>query len=100
MFFDGPDHYPKSCVVWCWFPTYDVREIFSYLREKEWILQRDIQRFKGTAFELITRGRLEEVEAQLAWITDNIRSTLKPPPRRRSKAHKNQAVQLNLEIAA
>ncbi len=97
MFLDGDDEYPNSCVVFCWFPTFALREMFGYLREKEDVLQRDVRRHRGTAHGAMTWARLQEVQANLSWMVSNIRSITRPPPRIRNKGAKpSEPVQLEL----
>lgn len=96
MFLDGDDEYPNSCVVFCWFPTFALREMFGYLREKEDVLQRDARRYRGTTHGAMTWARLQEVQDHLAWMTANIRSIRRPPPRDRSGSKKGASNQLSL----
>lgn len=69
---DGVRHYSKSCVIYTRFVSYPLRSLFAYLREKEAVLQSELQRARGTRFEEVARARLQEVEAHLIWISSNI----------------------------
>lgn len=84
MFHGEPGDYPDSCVVWCWFQHFSLREMFGYLREKEDTYRRDVRRYAGTPAGALFRAKLEEVQAHLIWMSYNIKTSLRPPPRDRT----------------
>lgn len=85
MIFDGPDAFPKSCVLFAWFRAFQLREMFAYLREKEQLFQHEIEKHRGTVAEQVYRHKLEEVEAHLIWMAHNVASEPPPTPRKRRK---------------
>lgn len=81
MIFDSEDAFPNSVVVFIEFPSFPLREMFAYLREKEELLQRLVKNeAKGTLRHAIAVIRLEEVENQLIFMVTNCS---RPEQRRR-----------------
>lgn len=67
---DGPNHYPKSCVQFVHFDRWKVRRMFSYLRQKEEILQVEADR--GGVEGHLSTAKLHEVESVLMWMVSNL----------------------------
>jgi hypothetical protein len=95
MFHDEKNNYPSSSVEFVWFPHFSLREMFGYLREKEFVLQQDLKNARGTNAELVYKSKLQEVEAHLIWMVVNIKSIDRPPPRKRRKPGDYRQVQLS-----
>lgn len=58
MIFDSPKSFPNSVVKYTKFKDFELRYLFSYLRESEQITLEDIARLGGD-------GRLEEVREKI-----------------------------------
>lgn len=72
MIFDSEDAFPNSVVTFIEFPSFPLREMFAYLREKEELLQRLLKKEpKGTRVHAVATIRLEEVENQLIFMVTN-----------------------------
>lgn len=72
MIFDSEEHFPNSCVHYVRFSSYALRQMFAYLREKEFNLQDDLKRHKGTTKGEHVTIQLREVEAHLIWMAHNL----------------------------
>jgi hypothetical protein len=71
---DGPDFFKTSVVEYVRFPTFELRLMFAYLREKEQCLQDDVHRYKvadSPAWKYF-KVKLQEVEAMLIFMAHNI----------------------------
>lgn len=44
MIFDGKKYFPNSCVVFVNFKSFELGQMFAYLREREEILQTDLKK--------------------------------------------------------
>lgn len=87
MIFDGPGNYPDSVVEFTKFRSFELRQMFAYLREREMILQKDCERFKGMPeFELYL-FELRIIESVIIWMAHNVAGNIpednKPRTRRR-----------------
>jgi len=72
MIFDGEEAFPNSVVHYIEFPSFPLREMFAYLREKEELLQRVLKNEpKGTFVYAVTAIKLEEIEGQLIFMVSN-----------------------------
>lgn len=70
---DGPSYFPKSVVLYTRFENANLRQMFAYLREKESLFQKDVITYQGTPRGLEMAIRLREIEAQLIFMTANLR---------------------------
>lgn len=86
-FFDSENLYPRSVVNYTKFGTFELRQIFAYLRQKELVLQKEIRdeakgqedAFKWSIDSLaqygpravLKKARLLEVEAVLIFVATN-----------------------------
>jgi hypothetical protein len=70
---DGPTYFRDSVVLYTRFDTAKLRQMFAYLREKEQLMRKDLDAFRGTPRETECKIRLLEIETQLIWMTANLR---------------------------
>lgn len=69
---DGPGHFPHSVVLYTHFFHSDLRRLFAYLRTKEHMRQKEhAQHEKGSIAEILTRGRLYELQEILAYFVND-----------------------------
>lgn len=87
---DGALCYPNSCVAFVRLRHAALRRMYSYLREREAVLQKDIERSRGTDDGAIALIRLQEVESQLIWMAHNceIEAEMQPVKRHGRKSRK------------
>lgn len=84
MIFDGPSMFPKSCVHWTKFHSHELQQMFSALREQEEIFQRELERIRDKNDRWkVARGRLEEVQRWLIWMSHNVTGSKAEVERRR-----------------
>jgi DUF1009 family protein len=78
--------------------------MFAYLREKEMVLQKDLERFKKGWDEHLLKARieLEVVQSMVIWMAHNFASSVEIQKQKRKKEKKKQkqAVKLKQEIEA
>lgn len=70
---DFPTKYPQSCVVYVHYRNTDVKAMFSYLRQKEWVLQKELVGCHESR-RLEVLAALEATENTLIWMTANLRN--------------------------
>jgi hypothetical protein len=72
MIHDGLKKFPLSVVKFTKFRSYELQQMFAYLRERESIFQTDIEKYRGTLKEELCRAQLHEIEAQLVYMATNL----------------------------
>ena len=85
MIFDGEDAFPDSVVHYVKFKHFELRLLFAYLREREMILQKDIERFRGTLKGDYVKQELSVIESLVIWMAHNFRGV----PKRAKHTEKN-----------
>lgn len=88
---DGPERFPGSCVRFVFFNDYRLRALYARHREREAILQKEMQGFRESKDWEQFRSRLErlqEVESVLVFMAANLNPDAQSTwrPRRRKKA--------------
>lgn len=73
MLFDSESQFPGSVVRYTKFASYELRQMFAYLRHKEHLLQQEIQRLgKESEIARIKTVELRTVEGALIWMAHNV----------------------------
>lgn len=83
MIADGPQHFKKSVVEWVKFHTFELQEMYAFLREREEIVQRDIDHVDDDTIRTFLKVKLAEIQAQLIWMAHNVTGTYREIQRRR-----------------
>lgn len=70
MLHDGESYYPNSCVYWTRFKSFELQQLFAYLREREQILRTDILKSDGPLKALYI-AQMRQVQSTLIWMVQH-----------------------------
>lgn len=82
MIDDREERFPNSCVDRTWFESYELRQMFAYLRELEDVLQRQVKAANEQEKPLLL-DKLRFVEKWLYWMVNNVTGSPEEKYRRR-----------------